>query len=34
MYIKGRRDIRATTIDINRRKKDVINPLNSLLNYL
>ena len=34
MYIRGRKGIGASTIDANRYKKEVINPLSPLFNYL
>jgi len=34
MYIKSGKSIEATTIDINRRKKEKINPFSPLPNYL
>jgi len=33
MYIRSCRGIRAIIIDINRRKKETINPFSPLLNY-
>ena len=34
MYIRSGGSIKATTVDINRRKKETINPLSSFPNYL
>ena len=34
MYIRSPRSIKAITIDINRRKKEKINPFSPLPNYL
>jgi len=34
MYIKSYRGVRFTTIDINRRKKEIVNPFSPLSNYL
>jgi len=34
MYIKSGGSIGATIIDINRRKKETINPISPLFNYL
>ena len=34
MYIRLCKGVKAITIDVNRRKKEVINPFNSLPNYL
>ena len=34
MYVRSGGSIKAATIDINRRKKEIINPLSPLPNYL